>query len=85
MKYGQFNRCSGGSSFESLTEEFRPKFLTPEITIAIISNFSDDDLDVREGAVNLIGKIMEYGRFSRRVVEMTNRLNLHQRLSRPNS
>jgi hypothetical protein len=70
---------------KSSTEDFRTKFLTPEIVTVISGNLSDGNADVGEAAVMVVGNLMAHGTFNRQVVQRIGCLNLQQRTPGLNS
>jgi hypothetical protein len=54
---------------ESSTEDFRNKLLTPKLITAMTGKLSDGESDVRQAAVNVVGKLLEHGWFDFQIVE----------------
>jgi hypothetical protein len=48
------------------TDVIRTKLVNPELVTGVIKRLNDEDSDVRRAAVDVIGKMAEYGQFSRR-------------------
>jgi hypothetical protein len=70
---------------ESSTDDFRNKFLTPEIITAITGTLSDGDSDVRQAAVDAIGEGIAHGEFDRQIAHITRYLNPQQKIFGINS